>query len=117
MALEKLALGVAADRAGLKSVVPATMKGASGTDHRFGFLATDGSTSFAFDIYDEVGEVEVLRSFLKKFDTGAVSQIVCLRGAPSSGAERLAEEYGIRILSPEAVGSCFGKVLVQATAR
>jgi len=107
MYYEKLALEVGATVAGLDVVKPAVIRGESGTEHRFAFVASDRRETYAFDIYNEVGEVEVLRTYIKKMDTGADAFVVCLSGRPNAKAKELARNYGIDVLSPMEVGDFF----------
>jgi hypothetical protein len=104
---------VAATKGGLQVIEPALLVGRSGVPHRFDFLASDGSRSFAFDFYKEVGGIEVLRSYIKEFDTDTIVQMVCLKGKPSIEGERLAREYGMRILYPESLDGLFERQLVE----
>src|SRR5271157_325869 len=107
MELERLSLRVAAAKAGLEVVDPPIAKGRSGVSHRFSFLATDGFHSFAFDFYDEVGEIEVLRTYVKSIDTGALTNVVCLSGIITEKAERAAEEYRMKVLGPSGLAKFF----------
>jgi hypothetical protein len=107
MYYEKLALEVGATVAGLDVVKPAIIRGESGAEQRFTFVAADGSELYAFDVYTEVGEVEILRTYVKKMDTGANSFVVCLAGHPDARAKELAKNYGIDVLSPMEVGDFF----------
>ena len=116
MELERLELRVAASKAGLQVVDPPLLTGRSGVTHRFNFLASDESGSFGVDFYDKVGEIELLKSAIKKFDTGALIHVVCLKGVPTQEAELLARDLEIRILSPETLISTFEQQLVQTTA-
>ncbi|HME18911.1 MAG TPA: hypothetical protein VKF15_04160 [Nitrososphaerales archaeon] len=114
--LERLELRVAAAKARLHVVDPPLLTGRSGVTHRFSFLASDESGSFGFDFYDTVGEIELLKSAIKKFDTGALIQVVCLKGVPTPEADLLAKDLEIRILSPETLIRSFEQVLVETTA-
>jgi len=115
MELERLMLRVAATRAGLRVVEPPILTGRSGVPHRFSFLATDGSQSFAFDFYSTVGEVDLLASYVKMMDTGAFVQIVCFNGNPTIEAEGGARDYRIRILRSGELSRFFDKKLVAAS--
>jgi len=110
---EKLALEVNAAASGLDVVKPAVLKGRSGTDQKFTFLATDGPVMYAFDIYPEVYEKEVMRTYLKKLDTGAETYIVCLQGRPTIEAAELARRYGIEVLGPGSVGDLFSSKITE----
>lgn len=107
MEFEKLALEVSATKAGLTPVNPPVLHGDSGVDHRFTLLFTDGRRNYAFDFYDAVTDVEVVRSFAKKFDTRASVNIVCLRGKVTEQARLLAFNYEMKVLSPEALETFF----------
>jgi len=113
---ELLRLNVAAERAGMEVVRPPCLQGRSSTNHIFSFLARGDSTVVAVDIYEEVGSIEVLRSFIKAFDIGCTVHAVCTRGEPSAEAEKLAREYHMRILKPDAVEEVFEGILVAPNA-
>lgn len=113
MYYEKLALEVNAAASGLSVVKPASVKGKSGLDQKFTFVATDGTSTYAFDLYPEVGEKEVLRTYLKELDTGAETYMVCLQGKPTPEAADLAREYGLEVLGPGSVGEFFNKRIIQ----
>lgn len=107
MYYEKLALEVGATVAGYEIVRPPVIRGASGTDHRFTLVAAEGSKMLAFDIYQDVGEVEILRTYIKQMDTGAEAYVVCLSGKPREKANELSANYGIKVLGPREVGDFF----------
>jgi len=113
MYYEKLALEVGATVAGLDVVKPAVIRGESGLDQRFTFLAADDTAMYAFDIYTDVGEVEILRTYIKKMDTRANAFVVCLSGRPDARAKELARNYGIDVLSPMDVGDFFSTRITQ----
>jgi hypothetical protein len=113
MYYEKLALEVGATVAGLDVVKPAVLRGESGAEQRFTFVASDSSGTYAFDIYNEVKEVEVLRTYIKKMDTGANAYVVCLSGRPDAKAKELARNYGIDVLGPMEVGDFFSSRIAQ----
>ena len=113
MYYEKLALEVGATVAGLDVVKPAVVRGESGIDQRFAFVAADGAETYAFDIYTDVREVEILRTYVKKMDTGANAFVVCLSGRPDAKAKELARNYGIAVLSPMEVGDFFSSRIAQ----
>jgi hypothetical protein len=102
---ERLAVEVGATKAGLKPVVPRTVQGESGVVHSFSLLFSDGGRFHAFDIYDSVSDIEVVKSYAKKLDTGCSVDIVCPDGKVTGGADRLAASYGIRVVSPEAAAA------------
>ena len=107
MYYEKLALEVGATVAGLDVVKPAVVRGTSGVEHRFTFVAADGPDFYAFDVCSQVGQVEILRTYVKKMDTGARTFVVCLSGRPDAQVKELARIYGIDVLSPSDVGDFF----------
>ena len=110
---EKLALEVGATVAGYEVTKPARVLGASGVEQKFDFLAAEGDKKYAFDIYNDVGEVEVIRTYVKKMDTGVETFIVCLSGRPKEKAKDLSENYGIQILGPKEVGDFFTRWIAQ----
>jgi hypothetical protein len=101
MEFEKLAIQVSATNAGLKPVTPPMLKGESGVVHRFTLLFSDSGSSYALDFYEKVTEVEVIRSYVKGFDTKASVAVVCLSGNTTEEARTLARTYGVLILGPE----------------
>jgi hypothetical protein len=113
MYYEKLALEVGATVAGFDVIKPAVIKGASGMDQRFTFVAADGRQMYAFDVCTEVGQIEILRTYMKKMDTGAKAFVVCLSGKPKPEAKELARIYGIDVLSPSDVGDFFSDRITQ----
>jgi hypothetical protein len=113
MEFEKLALEVRAHFAGLSVIKPPFVVGSSGVRHRFTFLASRGPELFAFDICEEVGAVEVIRTFAKSLDAGVAACIVNLGGRIDSETLQLASVYGIRILSPGEIQNLFARQAVQ----
>lgn len=107
MYFEKLALEVNATSAGWVVINPATVVGTSGIEHKFTFLASDSKKPYGFDLYPEIGEVEVLRTFIKEMDAKVSAVLVCMRGKPSERAQQVAAELGVRILSPAQIGDFF----------
>ncbi len=101
MEYEKLALEVGAVRAGLTPVKSRVVPGDSGVEHRFDMLFTDGTRLYGFDFYERVTEVEMVRSYIKKFDTGTAVKVVCLSGEVTPGARALAVAYDMKVLSPK----------------
>ncbi len=104
---EGLALEVAAKNAGLMIVKPAVLHGKSGVDHKFDGLVSDGPRFYAFDFYESVDEIDVLRTYIKKYDSGASTNMVCTSGKITPNAASLAREYGVEILGPEGLGPFF----------
>ena len=107
MELEKLALEVSAAKAGLKPVDPHVLRGDSGIDHRVNLLFTDGTKLYGFDFYESVTEIEVVRSYAKRFDCKVPINIVCLSGQVTAAATQLAMGYGMKVLSPKAAETFF----------
>ncbi len=115
MEFEKLALEVSAAKAGLKPVSPQVLRGDSGIDHKVNLLFTDGARLYGFDFYESVTEIEVVRSFAKKFDCKVSINLVSLSGEVTKGAMALADGYAMKVLSPKAAESFF--VFEQASAQ
>jgi len=113
---ERLTLEVEAARLGWTVVKPPRVRGTSGVEHSFSFLATSGSIRYAFDVYDEVTEVEVLKSYSRKFDTGAIVNLVSSRGTISPEAQNLAKEYGMKILRSDEIAPFFRSALISNNA-
>jgi len=113
MYYEKLALEVGATVAGLDVVKPAVVRGESGVEQRFTFVARDGPETYAFDVCNEVGEAEIIRAYVKKMDTGARVYVVCLSGRPKERAKEMARSYEIDVLSPMEVGDFFSRRITQ----
>ena len=111
MYYEQLALEVGATVAGFRVAKPPILAGDSGVEHRFSFLAFDGEQPYAFDVYDEVGQIELIRTYVKKMDTGANTAIVCLSGKPRDEAKELASFYGLEVLGPKEVGDFFNNMI------
>ncbi len=109
MYYEKLALEVGATVAGFTVLKPPVIKGASGNDQKFTFVAVDRNQTYAFDVCAEAGRKEILRSYIKKMDTGAKTFVVCLSGKPKLDATELAGYYGIEVLGPKEVGDFFSE--------
>ena len=109
MYYEELALEVNATIAGLEVKKPPVLRGKSGVEHRFAFLAADGQTRYGFDVCPKVGEVEILRAFVKKMDTDVEASVVCLSGRPEPEGEIMSAKYRIKVLSPGDVGDFFSK--------
>ncbi len=97
VSIEKIAM--IANEAGFETRNSPVLMGRSGVEHTFSLLIICGDNRCAVDVYDSPGEGDVLRTYLKKFDTGASSYIVSLTGTPSESTMNLALKYGI---------GCFG---------
>ena len=107
MYFEKLALEINATTAGWEVIEPPIRVGTSGVEHRFTFLSSDSGSLYGFDLYPEIGEIQVLRTFIKEMDTGISGVLICLSGRPSQRAQEVAAELGVRILSPAEIGRFF----------
>ena len=113
MFAEKLSLEVEAAKLGWYIVKPPRIVGNSGVEHSFSFLATSGRVKYAFDVYDQVTELEVLKSYARKFDTGSIVNLVSAKGTASAEAQSLAKEYGMKVLAPEEISPFFRSALIQ----
>jgi hypothetical protein len=110
---ERLTLEVEASKLGWYTVKPPRIVGNSGIEHSFSFVATSGHVKYAFDVYDQVTELEVLKTYARKFDTGSIVNLVSAKGTATSEAQNLAKEYGMKILRPEEVSPFFRSALIQ----
>ncbi len=113
MYFELLALEIHASMSGLEVVKPPFLRGDSGVDHRFSFLAKDDEVTYGFDIYDDVTNEQVIRTYAKKLDTRVCAFIVSLRGKPRPEVATLADEYGITVLGPADVDTFFDWMKVE----
>lgn len=107
MEFEKLALEVSALKAGLTEVTPHVLQGNSGVEHKFDMLFSDGARNYAFDFYEAVTDVEVVKSYAKKFDSGCHVSIISPGKGVTDAAKELALSYNMRILTPEAASTFF----------
>jgi len=107
MYFEGLAVEIYATKAGLEPVKPPRMRGVSGVEHRFSFLAAGEGRSYGFELFPEVSEIEVLKAYAKQLDTGVKTYLVCLKGKPTQAGGNLAREYGMRILGPGEIAPFF----------
>ena len=107
MEFDKLVLEVSAVKAGLSPITPPVLQGTSGVNHDFVLLFSDGNRYYAFDFYDRVTRIEVLKSFVKKFDTQSSVNIVCTGNEVTEGARTLALGYDMKIIAPESAESFF----------
>ena len=105
MYYERLSLEVIAAKSHWQVVSPPTLTGRSGVTHRFDFVAMDGKDKLVFDICERLSETDVIKTFIKKLDTGASAYIVCLTEKMTEGAGKLAEEYGMKILHSDNIES------------
>lgn len=109
MFYEKLSLEAIASYSHWEVVKPPTLTGNSGVTHRFGFIAKTEERTLAFEICERLTVTDVIRIYIKKFDTGASVYIICPDERISEGARRLLSEYGIDVLHPDSMGSAFKK--------
>ena len=107
MYYERLSLEVIAARSHWQIVNPPILTGRSGVMHRFDFMAMNGQQRLAFDICERPSETDVIKTFIKKFDTGVSAYIVSLSGKMAAGAGKLASEYGLKILHSNSIESAF----------
>lgn len=117
MEYESLTLEVSAKTAGYEVVKPPILRGRTGVDHKFSFVASSSGVNYAFDFYDTVDEIEVLKTYIKEFDTGAVVGIVCTGKGATDSAISLAQEYGMTVVSPEGLTSMFKMTNVAKSPR
>ena len=107
MYFERMVLEIHANNAGWKTVKPPFCRGESGVDQNFSFLATDDTYLYGFDIYSDVTQEEVLRTYVKRVDTKVLTFIVSLSGRPKKEVARIADDYGITILGPADIEAFF----------
>ena len=118
MYVEKLQLEIKASGLGWKALKPPVIKGNSGVDHIFSFVAESGETKYAFDIYDKITPVEVISSYVKMYDTDSLVNLVCPKGSIEDDARALAKQYGMDIVTAAEIGKLFETNLLRtATAR
>ena len=113
MEAEKLALEVQVARVGWKATSPPRLTGRSGVVHAFSFLAWDGKTYFAFDIYNRVTPIEVLNTYVKSMDTGAQPALICIDEDVTEEARTLAKEYGMKIIPASGIPKHFDSIVLQ----
>ena len=104
---EGLILEIHAAKAGWETVKPPHCRGVSGANHEFAFLARDETCYYAFDIYHNVTQEEVLRTYMKRLDTGVLAIIVNMSGRPRKEVGGLADELGITIMGPADIDTFF----------
>ena len=107
MYYEILSLEIVASKFHWQRVTPTTLTGRSGVTHRFDFVATDGQRTLVFDVYGKLSETDVIKTYIKKLDTGAFAYIYCPDGKMTKGAGRLASEYGLEVLCSDTIESAF----------
>jgi hypothetical protein len=113
---EKLSLEVEASKLGWYIVKPPRIVGISGIEHTFSFVASSGRVKYAFDVYEEVTEMEVIKSYARKYDTGAVVNLVTTKGVSSPEGQRLAKEYGMTVLKSDEIAPFFRSALISNNA-
>jgi hypothetical protein len=104
---ERLSLEIIAAKSHWQIVIPPALTGRSGVTHRFDFVSTYGQDILVFDICEQLSETDVIKTYVKKLDTGASAYIVCLTEKMTEGARRLAGEYGLKVLRADDVESAF----------
>jgi hypothetical protein len=104
---ERLSLEVIASKSRWQIVNPPTLTGRSGITHRFDFVAMDGQDRLVFDICERLSETDVIKTYIKKLDTGASACIICHAKEVTEGARRLAAEYGLKVLRSDSLESAF----------
>ena len=107
MFYEKLSLEIAAAKSHCEVESPPILTGRSGVAHRFDFVAVNGEERLAFDICERVSETDVIKTFVKKLDTGATAFIICVSEKMTEGAGRLAAEYGLKVLRTKSIPLAF----------
>ena len=107
MYYERLSLEIVASKSHWQTVTPPTLTGRSGVTHRFDFVTTDGQGTLVFDVYEQLSETDVIKTYIKKLDTGASAYIYCPDGKMTEGAGRLASEYGLEVLRSDNIESAF----------
>ncbi len=70
-------------------------------------MAMNGQERLAFDICERLSETDVIKTFIKKLDTGVSAYIICLSEKMAEGAGKLATEYGLKILHSNSLESAF----------
>ena len=114
MYVEKLQLEIKASGLGLRPIKPPVLRGNSGVDHIFSFVAASGDATYAFDIYDKVTPVEVISSYVKMYDTDTEVNLVCPKGLIEDDARTLAKQYGMDIVTAAEIGRLFEPSLLRA---
>ena len=68
---------------------------------------------FAFDVCDRVEDFDILRSYVKKFDTQTNVVVVCPTGKVSAIASTLAAEYEIPLIEIGELRSFLSRLVVR----
>ena len=100
-------IAAGATRIGWKAVFPPTLRGSSGVEHTFGFLARGSGLMHAFDFQELATEQSMVAAFAKKFDTRADIIVVTTSGKASEGAKDLSSVYEIDIIAPPGISDFF----------
>lgn len=90
-----------------------TLRGASGVEHNFDFVADRGSERFIFSINTDPEEVKpekVIEFFAKLFDVDAKNPVMIVMPRLSEEARRIAEMYRINVVEGENVGDIIQNV-------
>jgi hypothetical protein len=100
-------LEIIAARSRWQTVNPPALIGRSGATHWFDLIAMDGREIRVFDICEQLSEMDVIKIYLKKLDTGASSFIICHAKRMTEGVRRLISEYGLKVLRSDNIESAF----------
>ncbi len=90
-------------RKGHSRVEPPVLRGTSGFFHTFSLLVAMDGTHCAFDIYDTIGKLEVLRTTIKTLDTRSSGYIIARSSKVGPGARKIAREYGMSLFTAEEI--------------
>ena len=104
---EKLSLELLASRHECSVIKPPVVTGRSGVVHRFDFLARDGEEYLGFDVYDRLDEISVIKTFIKRTDTGASVAIICPKVHVPEALQGLLREYNMKVVSPDKIEPAF----------
>jgi len=77
----------------------------------------DGQDSRVFDIYEQLNETDIIKTYIKKLDTGATAYVICLTGKMTEGASKLVSEYGLEVLRSDNIESDFRAKEIQARSQ
>jgi hypothetical protein len=104
---ERLSLEVIAVKSNWQIVNPPTLAGRSGVTHKFDFVAMHGQFGLVFDICEQLSETDVIKTYIKKLDTGVSACIICHTEKMTEEARKLAAEYGLKVLRSDDIESAF----------
>jgi len=110
---ERISLETVAVKSRWRIVNPPALIGRSGITHRFDLVVMNGQEVRAFDICERLSEIDVIRIYLKKLDTGASVCIVCHAKRMTEGVRRLVSEYGLKALHSDEVELAFGAKIMR----